>query len=158
VSRFSIPGEHNDFLASHIAILRNSLHHWSGRELVDPGMSDSEAARFVFRAPFVLVSHDTREDPVFNYANETALSLFAMSWDEFTTLPSRESAEPMQQDERERLLREVSTRGYIDHYRGVRIGRHGRRFRMDDAMVWNLLDSKGKYYGQAAWFERWSWA
>lgn len=153
---FPKPCSLNDYLAPHVAILRNSLRHWTGRELAEPSWTDAEAARFVFHAPFVLVSHDMRADPVFNYANQMALALFEMDWETFTTLPSRMSAEPMERGERERLLNEVTKRGYIDHYRGVRVSRHGRRFLIEDAIVWNLLDAKGMHCGQAALFERWT--
>lgn len=152
------PSEDNDYLAAHVAILRHSLRHWTRKELVDPRLNDTEAAHFLFHAPFVVVSHDTRKDPVFNYANRTALNLFAMSWEEFTALPSRLSAEEPEREERERLLLEVSAHGYIGHYRGVRIGRHGRRFTIEDALVWNLRSPSGAPYGQAAMFERWKFA
>ena len=149
------PSEDNGYLAEHVAILRNSYRHWTGRELVKPGMSDSEAGRYLFHAPFVVVSHDTAKDPLFNYANQTALDLFAMNWAEFTALPSRLSAESINQDERARLLGEVDVRGYIENYQGIRIGRHGRRFFIEDAIVWNLLSPSGTHYGQAALFEHW---
>ena len=150
------PAEDNNYLAEHIAILRNSFRHWTGRELVKPGMSDVEAARFVFHAPFVVVSHDAAKDPMFNYANQTALDLFAMSWADFTALPSRLSAAEVDQEERARLLGEVDTRGYIENYRGIRIGRHGRRFLIEEAMVWNLLAPSGVHFGQAALFKHWT--
>ncbi|QSA97203.1 MEKHLA domain-containing protein [Methylococcus sp. EFPC2] len=157
MSRFEQPSEDNGFLAPHVAILRHSLRHWTRRELVDPHMSDEEAARFLFHAPFVVVSHDTQPEPVFNYANRTALNLFAMDWEEFTALPSRLSAEEVKREEREESLRKVAEQGYIDRYQAVRIGRHGRRFRIEDAVVWNLLDANGAPYGQAALFERWTY-
>jgi len=150
------PSEENGFLYLHVALLRGSFRHWAGRDLVNPRMDDRDAARFLFQAPFAMVSHDTAKDPLFNYANRTALNLFAMSWGEFTTLPSRLSAEPVKQEERERLLNEVSQRGFIEGYSGVRIGRHGRRFLIEDAVVWNLVDPVGgPCQGQAAMFKRW---
>ncbi|MBS1212520.1 MAG: hypothetical protein H6R26_1137 [Proteobacteria bacterium] len=152
----SIPSEHNEFLAEHIAILRNSLRHWTGRELVPPRMSDAEAARYIFEAPFVVASHDTGKDPIFNYANRTALELFAMSWEEFTSLPSRLSAESVERDKRAAILAEVSAKGFIDHYRSVRIGRHGRRFMIEDATIWNLLNPSGLPYGHAVSFAHWT--
>jgi hypothetical protein len=52
-------------------------------------------------------------------------------------------------------LAEVTKKGFIDHYRGIRISRTGRRFRIEGAMVWNILDEHDRYAGQAAAFERW---
>ena len=152
-----LPAEDNQFLAGHIGLLRRSLWHWTGRDLVSPRMSDAEAARFLFSAPFALLSHDSQPDPVFNYANQTAMSLFAMNWEDITACPSRLSAEPVNQAERARLLREVTENGYSDGYRGVRIGRHGRRFEIEAAVVWNVRDERGIYQGQAASFRHWRW-
>lgn len=149
------PSEENAFLVGHVAILRNSLRHWTRRELVDPRMSEPEAARYLFHAPFAVVSHNTAKDPVFDYGNQTALDLFGMSWEEFTALPSRLSAESVNQEERARLLAEVNTHGFIDNYQGVRIARHGRRFLIENAVVWNLLNPSGVHCGQAAMFPHW---
>ena len=106
------PAEDNQFLAGHIALFRRSLIHWTGRDLVNPRMTNVEAARYLFSASFALLSHDTQPDPVFNYANQTALSLFAMSWEEMTSCPSRLSAERDNQADRARLLQEVTENGY----------------------------------------------
>ena len=106
-------------------------------------------------ADFALVSHDTAEDPLFNFANRTALNLFEMSFSEFIALPSRKSAEPLHQEERSRLLSLVSSQGFIKDYCGIRISASGRRFYVEDAVVWNLIDESGEYKGQAAAFSKW---
>lgn len=153
---FRRPGEENGFLATHITLLRSSFRHWTGLDLVDPHFSAVDAARYIFAAPFAVVSHDTAPDPVFNYGNQTALALFGFSWEEFTDLPSRFSAEPATREERARLLSEVGTKGFIDHYQGVRIARGGRRFRIEQAIVWNLIDDASVFSGQAAMFRHWT--
>ena len=156
MSKRPLPSEENNFLSQHVALLRHSFRHWTKRELVAPRMSDQDAARFLFQARFAVVSHDTAKDPIFNYANQTALSLFAMSWEDFTSLPSRMSAEPMEQPERQRLMDEVTGNGFIDNYSGVRIGRHGRRFLIENAVIWNLVEPyTGIYKGQAALIKNW---
>ena len=121
------PSESNAFLTEHVRLLRQSLRRLTGMELCDPSMNDGEAARAVFFAPFVVVSHDTSDDPVFNYANQAALDLFEMTWEEFTALPSRKSAETPDRAERARLLEEVTTKGFIEDYAGVRTSKSGRR-------------------------------
>lgn len=152
---FPLPSEDNAFLAEHIRLLRNSYHHWTRRDFVHHRMSDEQAARYLYTAPFAVASHDTSPDPIFNYANQTTLSLFGMSWQELTAIPSRLSAEKQNREEREKLLAEVSSRGYVEGYAGVRVGRHGHRFAIEDATVWNLLDDQGMPYGQAVWFKHW---
>jgi hypothetical protein len=78
-----------------------------------------------------------------------------MSWDEITRTPSRLTAEAPNREERARLLAEVTANGFIENYSGVRISKNGRRFRIVQAKVWNLLDTQGKPYGQAAVFSHW---
>lgn len=136
-------------------ILRNSYRHWTGRHLLDPAVDGEEAIAVLNQAPYAVVSHGTEADPVFNYANRMALQLFEMTWMDFTSLPSRLSAEPMVQEERDRLLLRVSMQGYIDDYSGVRISSTGKRFLIRNAMVWNLLDEMGQPYGQAALLREW---
>lgn len=82
------------------------------------------------------------------------MQLFEMSWDEFTRLPSRKSAESPNQEERSRHLALVKKNGFIDHYSGVRISSRGKRFLIENAVVWNLIDTGGNYRGQAATFDR----
>jgi hypothetical protein len=138
-----------------VSLLADSYARFTGRPLVQAAKAD-DLARRVWEAPFALVSHDTEPDPVFNYANLTALRLFEMCWNAFTQLPSRLSAEPVNRQAREALLRRVSEHGYIDDYSGVRISAQGRRFVIRDAVVWNVVDREGHYHGQAAMFEHWT--
>jgi len=149
------PAGQNDFLADHVEMLCRCHERWTGHALVEPGLSRVARARYLYTAPFAVLSHDTRADPVFNYANLTAQALFEMDWFTFTTLPSRRSAEPVEQDARQRLLDQVGSKGYIDDYRGVRISRTGKKFWIENATVWTLIDSGGNPSGQAAAFARW---
>ncbi len=123
--------------------------------MFDPDLPTAEQARRLFYAPFAVLSHDTAPDPIFNYANQTGLTLFEFTWNELMSLPSRRSAEPIHQAERKRLLETVARQGYIDDYRGIRVAKSGRRFVIEQATVWNLLDEKDAPYGQAAMFSQW---
>ncbi len=102
-----------------------------------------------------MVSHGTEADPVLNYGNAAALALWEMSWDELTRTPSRLTAEAPNREERARLLGAVTQHGFIDDYSGIRISKTGRRFRIAQATVWNLLSETGQPCGQAAMFARW---
>ncbi len=155
MSTYPQPCKNNDFLLEHIGILLDSYYHWTAKNLIDPQLTRLEAARYIYFAPFALVSHNTDQDPVFNYANKTALTLFEMSWDEFTSLPSRKSAEPPCQHERAKFLSKVSQEGYIDDYSGVRISKTKKNFLIKNATVWNLLSAEAQHYGQAAFFSDW---
>lgn len=149
------PSELNHYLEPHAARLLASFSHWTGRNLIAPDLPLNDQARELFYAPFVVLSHSAAPDPILNYANLAGLRLFELSWDELTTLPSRLTAEPMHQDERERLLSRVTQEGYIDDYRGVRISKSGRRFLIEQAIVWNLRDENSAHCGQAATFSHW---
>lgn len=132
-----------------------SFRKWTGRDLL-PGLFNPEGlAKNIFHAPFVLVSHGTEADPVLCYGNAASLGLWEMSWDELTRTPSRLTAEAPNREERARLLAEVTAHGFIENYSGIRISKTGRRFRIAQATVWNVVDERGTYAGQAAMFSRW---
>jgi hypothetical protein len=143
-------------IARRIAWLVHSHRLWTGRDLV-PDADPAHLAERVWAAPFVVVSHGTEADPVLWYGNRTALGLWQMDWAEFTSTPSRFTAEAPEREERARLMAAVTARGFIDDYAGVRISRNGRRFRIHRATVWNVVDSEGRPAGQAATFAEWDW-
>ena len=142
-------------IIAHTQLLARSLRHWTGRDLLPGLFNPLGLAKNVFYAPFVLVSHGTETDPVLNYGNAAALALWEMAWDELTRTPSRLTAEAPNREERARLLAAVTANGFIDDYSGIRISKNGRRFRIAQATVWNLLDERGKFSGQAAMFSQW---
>lgn len=149
------PDTANGYLRAHARLMATSYRRCTGRDLVDVGVAASDVGRWLYAAPFALLSHGTGADPLFTYANRTALALFELTWAEMACLPSRLSAEPVAQEERARLLAQVTARGFIDDYAGIRISRTGRRFRIEAATVWNLVDDAGAHQGQAATFSRW---
>jgi hypothetical protein len=149
------PVADNGYLSEHIELLSRSLRALTGRDLVEGRLSPEEAAERVYRAPFVVLSHDTSPDPILTYANRCALELFDLTWDQLVRMPSRLTAEAPDREERARLLAGVADLGFTDGYAGVRVSRTGRRFRIEGATVWNLTDSAGRCQGQAATFSRW---
>lgn len=136
--------------------LLDSFHRWTGRELLPRDGSPEDQARALFRAPFVVVSHGREADPVLNYGNRAALDLWEMTWEQLTRTPSRLTAEPMNREERARMLAVAAAQGYFAGYRGVRISATGKRFLVEDATVWNVVDASGLLIGQAATFARWT--
>jgi len=136
--------------------LLDSFHRWTGRDLLARDGNLSEQARRLFSAPFVVVSHGLEADPILNYGNQAALDLWEMTWEQLIRTPSRQTAEPVNQAERARLLRIVEEQGYLDRYRGVRISATGRRFLVEEAIVWNVTDEQERRLGQAATFARWA--
>jgi hypothetical protein len=149
------PSFKNHYLETHVARLTASFRHWTGRDLIDPGIPLDAQARNLYYAPFVVLSHDTAPDPLLSYANKAGLRLFELSWDELVAMPSRLTAQAPDQTERSRLLATVTHRGFIADYSGVRITKSGRCFAIERATVWNLFDESGAPHGQAATFADW---
>jgi hypothetical protein len=135
-----------------LALIAESYRRLTGRRLIEPADDLAAALR---DAPRAIVAHGTEADPVFFYGNAMALALFELPFDRFTRLPSRLSAEPMHRDERARLLDRVARDNFIDDYAGIRVSSTGRRFRIAQATVWNLIDAAGTIHGQAATFDHW---
>jgi len=114
-------------------------------------MTTELSAEWLYRdASFGVLAHDATFDPVFVYGNEAAQRLFEYPWEELTVLPSRLSAEAPERNERERFLEQVRRNGFVTGYSGIRVSKSGKRFRIDNATVWQLIDTKGTYHGQAA--------
>ena len=144
------------FVIEWTQLLLASFRHWTGRDLIERGGVQQEESQRLFDSPFAVVSHDLQEDPVLNYGNRQALTLWEMEWNELTTTPSRLTAEPINQAERARMLRRAADQGFIDDYQGIRISKTGRRFFVERAVVWNVVDAQLHHYGQAATFSTWS--
>jgi hypothetical protein len=150
-----MPDFSNDFYLKHGQLLCSSYAHWTNKRLI-AGNKDPKTLIFaLYEAPIVIVSHGIEKDPVFNFGNKIALELFELDWDRFIQVPSRESVEITNRTERRKLMRQVTTNGYIGNYTGVRVSSSGVRFLIEDATIWNIIDTEDVYYGQAAMFENW---
>ena len=110
----------------------------------------------LWAAPTAVLAHGTEPDPLFFYGNRLALELFEVTAQQLVGTPSRLSAEAGDRAQRANLLDQVSRHGVIKDYAGVRISAAGRRFRIEQATVWNLIDSSGRNHGQAAAFAHWT--
>jgi PAS domain S-box-containing protein len=130
-------------------LLNGSFARLVGTSLVP---TDRDADWLYNDAPFAVLAHNTEADPVFIYANRAAQNCFGYSWEEFISLPSRLSAEAPDRAERQALLDAVARNGFTSDYRGLRIAKSGRRFWIERATVWQLIDVDGVTHGQAATF------
>lgn len=153
--RLDEPGPANSFQCAYARLLINSHLQLVGSPLTPPSLSPGDAAHALYHADFALLSHHGGPDPVFTYGNLTAQRLFEMDWPTLTALPSRLSAESPHQAERAGLLARVHRDGFIQDYNGIRISSSGRRFHIQQATVWNIVDDAGNLAGQAAAFSQW---
>ena len=140
---------------SRTAVLLDSYERWVGRPLIARTTAAADS-RILYEAPFVVVAHGTEADPLLNYGNRTAQELWQMSLPQFLGTPSRQTAEPVHRDERSALLDRTRRDGFIDDYSGIRISATGARFRIQQATVWNVIDSDERPIGQAAAFAQWT--
>ena len=134
---------------SRLALIPESFARLTGRALVPPGDDLWTMRRAV-------VAHGTEDAPLFFYGNALALELFAIAAERFVGTPSHESAEPARRAERAAMLERLERENVVADYSGVRIAATGRRFRIERAVIWNLLDQNGKRHGQAATFSEWT--
>lgn len=139
----------------HISILARNYQSYFHQPIL-PGICDDQLLDAIWQGDFVVLSHGIGDDPVFNFANLCAQKLFEMDYSTITQLPSRKSAGPSTQQERDHLLAQVTRKGCIDDYRGIRVSASGKQFYIEQAKVWNLADGAGNYYGQAAMFHSWT--
>lgn len=146
------PSLNTPFYHQHAGLLCDSYQRLLKKPLLvtSSALTNKPLIQSLYDVPFALLSHGVEDDPVFNFGNAAALSLFEYSWDAFIQLPSRLSAKIVDQNERQRLLMAVNRQGYIDNYTGIRIAASGREFLIKNAVVWNLIDKDGRYCGQAA--------
>ena len=143
-------------LAALSTLLLASYAQVVGRPLLPPDIPQADQSRWLYEdAPFCVLVQNSDADPRFVYANKAAQRCFEYSWDEFITLPSRQSAEAPNRAERQRLLDAVTRNGFASGYRGLRVAKSGRRFWIEDGLVWQLTDANGSLRGQAATFPTW---
>lgn len=143
--------------AEFLLALVHSYAHFSQRTLVEPTDDAVQLRASLDRLSAVIVAHNREADPFFVYANDLACQLWEMPREKLVGMPSRLTAESMHQDERARLLEKTQQQGFVDDYQGIRITATGRRFRIEQALLWNILDGQDNLIGQAATFDRWTW-
>ena len=139
----------------HSQHLLNSFRHWLKRDLIVRTDDPDQDAAALYQAAAVVVSHGTQPDPILNYGNALALKLWEIEIPELLQMPSRLTAEPMHRDARALLLERTTRFGFVDDYRGIRISSSGRRFLIQQAIVWNVVNDRHELIGQAATFNDW---
>ena len=94
-----------------------------------------------------IASHDT--NGFFNYLNKAALSLFKVTKDQVIGRSTTMTAPKSEQKQRNELLNQVNSRGFIENYKGIRVTSDGGLFEIEDATIWNVYDKNSHKIGQA---------
>ena len=147
-----VPSSDNDFGAPHAALLLSSFTRVTGRPLIaDP------TPQSLYQCGQIVLSHNGAEDPVLSYGNLAAQTLWEMCWADLTQLPSRLTAEPQHRETRAEMFEQMRSQGFIDNYAGIRISASGRRFRIQKAVIWPLINAGGVKQGEAATFSEYEY-
>ena len=77
---------------------------------------------------FPIASHDLHG--FFNYLNKAALSLFKVTLDQVIGQPTTMTAPESEQKERNELLNQVNSHGFIENYKGIRVALMESYFRL----------------------------
>lgn len=129
-----------------LALISESYQRITGQALYEGDL---------WHAPVAILAHDTDQPPRFFFGNKLTLDMFRMTAAQFIGLPSHLSAEPDRREERAAMFAQLEASNLVTNYSGVRIAVDGTRFRIIDAVIWNLLDEHGQRHGQAAVIDRW---
>ena len=97
--------------------------------------------------PLPIASHDSNGS--FNYLNKAALSLFKVTKDQVIGRSTTMTAPKSEQKQRNELLNQVNSRGFIENYKGIRVTSDGGLFEIEDATIWNVYDKNSHRIGQA---------
>ena len=154
------PNWYDPIMHNHGCYLIESYNKLTGKELIDTELynkNKQEATKEMFlNMNRIVLSHGIQQDtngPILNYANSAGLKLFAASWDELTTMPSRYTADTeMDRELRQQFMNEVTKNGIVNNYSGIRIGLNKVKFRIKQASVWNVIIDNN-FIGQAATFD-----
>lgn len=152
----NMPRALRDRLVSQSALILDSYERLLGKQLIARTSDAANDANHLFAAPFAVLSHGTEPDPILNYGNQIALELWETTFEALCALPSRLTAEPLAREARERLMAEVTRKGFVSGYSGTRISSTGKRFRIENVAIFNLTQKDGSFAGQAATFDRWT--
>ncbi|KRA82940.1 MEKHLA domain-containing protein [Altererythrobacter sp. Root672] len=156
-----MPVEDNERIAmqvsagSRLPLIAESFARIAGKPLVDPASGGIEEAMWL--APRVIMAQGIDAVPRIFYANRLALDLYEMTASAFIGMPSHLCAEPIRRAELLRMFARLDKDDWIEGFNGVRVASSGRRFKVDTALTWNVIDEHGTRVAQAASYAEWEY-
>jgi hypothetical protein len=157
-------------IREHVGLLDSSLKKLTGKgvyermglSIMNDDADDDEAIATIckevcWNRRYVLISHGTESNPIYNFGNKAALEAFVRTWDSLLELPSAQSVVLRSQDEvlRNKLMQQVTEQGFVEGASGIRVRGDRKFIQLVNAVVWNCHDDNtGDYIGQAALFDR----
>mmetsp|Transcript_12925 Transcript_12925/g.17671 ORF Transcript_12925/g.17671 Transcript_12925/m.17671 type:complete len:252 (-) Transcript_12925:59-814(-) len=128
----------------HSLMLLESFRKAAGTPLME-GADISSAPTMLFKAPFCLVSATTNDEPVLNYANQTALDFLGYTWEELTSL----SLEKIINDKDKFNEAVKQAEDNTSKYTGDFLTKSGSAVPAEDSNVWCIKSGKGDVVGRA---------
>lgn len=152
------PYEDGDIILHSLSVI-DSYFRATGKPIFPPeaNVEIASAAKSLFEAPFVLVSHGTEEDPIFNYGNANALKVFEADWEALMRTPSRAVAPEEQLAARAALL-DGAGQGVVELKGLVQQSLKGRMILLKEGISWTLKNLEGETFGQAVLCRDWAYA
>jgi MEKHLA domain len=152
-STLALPTFANNYHQEHVLMMLENLQRWTGYDLMkEYGFSLDTLGAEVFNADFYILSHNNATDPILNYGNKQVLDLWEVSWEELTTMHSKDTTKPVDRQARSVMMEQAKIHNYVNGYSGVRVSKTGKEFKILDGTIWNLFVNNDEPYGQAAWF------
>ena len=142
----------------HALLMNESYRHWTGEYLLQDSIKSDDPGEVLAelnKAEYALVSHGLEAEPIFNYGNLQALSLFGYEFEDFLQLPTSQTVGEQDLDARALLAQRVEDEGCVQDYQGQRKSKSGLVIEIRSAVVWKLIDGLGRVHGHAARFNDW---
>lgn len=149
---YSKPDVGNGFQRNHMNLMRNNLVRAGGVDIFNFSKAGVEAAERMFHAPFALFSYGNEEEPIYNYANLTALKLFDISWEDLTQTRIQDSFEAEEWKKHLGIMNQVQEKGALPNYCSSRKIKTGKSFHFKKGIIWSLKDEYLTHTGQAVVF------
>ena len=138
-------------ITKHLMLIDQSLHSLTKKGLYERmgiPRTNTDILDIHRDKRYVVISHGTELDPIYNYGNAACLEAFLRSWDELCQIPSADSVVRRSVDENLRieLMSKVTRDGYVEGATGIRrTGDAGRYLRLVDAVVSLILLMSSMY-------------
>jgi len=151
---------YSPFLKEQSRLIVESYEFVTGRTLrdVNANATGEDLAQQLYESEKAVLSHDRivhlhQWDNIYNYANQTALKLFERTFEQQVQLFSTRSAgaDHSSQNDRNSLLAQCLAKGYVE-FDGERVSASGNKVVLKEACLFNLIDDRGIFRGQAVIF------
>jgi len=102
---------------------------------------------------FGVLSHGIQADPIYNYGNQAALTLFGHTIESLCRTPSRRSTLPTLEQNRATIIADIEKSDYGYFHNALRCSTSGKIWVMSEILYWKVYNDEGKHIGAAAFYD-----